>query len=364
MPKKFLIFLIFLGLFVPFFAWAGILSGPIVPCGTKANPTPCTLCDIFKMMQTIITFIGAAIFVIATIFIAVGGVIILASAGSPDKVGQGKAMITSAIIGVIIALLSWVIINEVLIVVSGSTTINGQRVGKIFDWPWNQIQCVGGGITEPEETGNNICCCDLSNPDNPYTCSTYPDNAQCVSDCQTHCQGFTGYLRWCCVDIQRACGGGTNDRCNIMSAPGYCFNNQYSCQRGVIDQISDATPELVNLLNCMAPRLPNYARELSSVSDNSGGRCFSNWNNQCPTGTDSCGGTCCGHGQNSLHYGGAGCRGFSYAVDFAMESACSYIRSAATSCGTSLGLGQVDVVCDPDHVHVELDGLARSRSCI
>ena len=371
MPKTFFIILILIGLTIPFFVWAGILSGPIVPCGRDTNGNGildqsehCTLCDIFKMLQTIITFIGAAIFVIATIFVGVGGIIMLTSGGSPDKVGQGKAMITNAVIGIIIALLSWVIINEVLIAVSGS--MPGERVGKIFDWPWNQIQCVGGGITEGRgQTGSNICCCDLSDPNNPYTCSTYPDNAQCYSDCQIHCQGFSGYLRWCCIDIQRACGGGTADRCNRMSSPGYCFSNNYYCLEGVLDQVSDATSELVSLLSCMANSLPSgNARDISSISDNSGGRCFSNWNGQCPSGTDSCGGTCCGHEQYSLHYGGSGCRGFSYAIDFATESAYTYIHSAATSCGTSLGLGQIDVIYEGDHVHVELDGLARQRYCI
>jgi len=311
MSKKFLIFLILLGLSVPLFVSAqGILSGPIVPCGREGQD-PCTLCDIFKMAQKIISFIGAGIFAIAIIFIAVGGVIILASSGSPEKMGQGRAMITNAIIGIIVALLSWVIINEVLIAVAGS--VSGQGQIRFFNWPWNEIRCVGGEPTEGGGTG----------------------------------------------------GGGTADRCSQMSSAGYCFNNNYYCLAGVRDQVSDATPELVSLLNCMAPRLPSgNARDISSISDNSGGRCFSNWNSQCPVGTDSCGGTCCGHGQNSLHYGGAGCRGFSYAVDFAMESACSIIRSAANSCGTNLGLGDIDTICESDHVHVELDGLARSRSCI
>ena len=201
MKKYLLFFLIIIGLMLPMFVWAqGILSGPIVPCGTKANPTPCTLCDIFRMMQTIITFIGAGIFVIAMIFIAVGGVITLTSAGSPDKVGQGKAMITSAIIGIIIALLSWVIINEVLIAVSGS--MQGERVGRIrignLDWPWNRIECVGGGITEGDGAREIYCVCEYVSAnsdnniratqisgydDNSYTCQQLCTSSSSVSYC-------------------------------------------------------------------------------------------------------------------------------------------------------------------------------------
>src|SRR4030043_431574 len=136
MKKQIFIILIICGLILPFFASAQILRGPIVPCGRCCNeydqsntniclrPCPgvtppesanrCTLCDIFKLAQNIINFILAAIFVIAPIFVIAGGIMMLTSAGEPDKVSRGKKAITSAIIGLIIALLSWVIINVVL----------------------------------------------------------------------------------------------------------------------------------------------------------------------------------------------------------------------------------------------------------
>jgi len=322
MKKTIFTILIISGLVLPLFTRAQLI-GPIVPCGRcceefSADGTqcvracegvsleeahPCTLCHIFLMIQRIINFILVAIFVIAPIFIIAGGIIILISVGNPEKTGLGKRIIFNTIIGIVIALVSWTVLNVLF-----NTLVSVGPDG--IPWPWNEVRCVGGGIIPPEE-------------------------------------------------------GGAVDRCSRMSTPGYCFGNNYYCQAGIRDQVSDATPELVSLLNCMAERLPSGdARNISSISDNSGGRCFSNWNSQCPTGTDSCGGTCCGHIQNSLHYGGYGCRGFSYAVDFAMESACDIIRSAANWCGANLGLGDVDTICEPDHVHVELDGLAKQRSCI
>jgi hypothetical protein len=31
-------------------------SGGLIPCGTKANPNMCTVCDFFKLIQNIINF--------------------------------------------------------------------------------------------------------------------------------------------------------------------------------------------------------------------------------------------------------------------------------------------------------------------
>lgn len=138
---KYLFFiLIIIGLALPFQVLAGFLSGPIVPCGREGQD-PCTLCDFFKMANSVVNFLLQLILVIAPIFILVGGVMILTSAGKSDQVTLGKKIITNTVIGVVIALLSWTIINEILIVLNGSITVEGREVGKILDWPWNKIEC-------------------------------------------------------------------------------------------------------------------------------------------------------------------------------------------------------------------------------
>jgi len=295
---KFALILIILSLFLPFSANAAILDGPIVPCETEKNSEACTLCHIFEMGKNIIDFIVELLFIIAPVFILAGGIMILTAGAKPDQVGVGKKIITSAIVGVLIALLAWTVLSMIFNALVGEEG---------FPWPWNEVQCSGGGL-----------------------------------------------------------GGGTSeDRCDEMSSAGYCFSNEYSCQEGIIDQISQASSEIRNLLNCMKDKLPSTdAREISSITDNSGGRCFNNWENQCSGFTDSCTGTCCGHSQNSLHYGGVNCRGTSYAVDFAKESFFNYIHNAAKTCATDLNFGKVDVIHEGNHVHVELEGIAKSKGCI
>jgi hypothetical protein len=138
---KYLFFiLIIVSLILPFQVSAAFLSGPIVPCGREGQD-PCTLCDFFKMANSIVNFLLQLILIIAPIFILVGGVMILTSGGRSDQVTLGKKIITNTVIGVVIALLSWTIINEILIVLNGSITVEGKEVGKILDWPWNKIDC-------------------------------------------------------------------------------------------------------------------------------------------------------------------------------------------------------------------------------
>ncbi|MBD3282025.1 MAG: hypothetical protein GF387_00200 [Candidatus Portnoybacteria bacterium] len=308
--KKLFLFLIILLLITPFSASA-FLDGPIVPCGRDLDGSgqlekseQCTFCHIFEMAKNIIDFIIELLIVVVPLFVVIGGFMILTSRGTPEGVSKGKKIITSAIIGLVIALLSWTILGMIFNALVGPEG---------FPWPWNEVQCEGGGLTEEDE---------------------YEDQPPVVED-----------------------------RCDEMSIAGYCLGDYY-CQRGVIDQIKDMTQEMDIFLDCMKDKISNNAKEISSISDNSGGRCFEEWNGKCSSGTDSCTGECCGHSQYSLHYGGSGCRGTSYAIDFAQEGSYEEIKAAAQQCAEKSGFGQIDVINEGDHVHVELDQVARNKGCI
>jgi len=74
--RLFFLILIVVGLLLPFSAEAGGLKGPIVPCGRKGQD-PCTLCDIFVMIQNIVDFLLAFVLIIAPAFVLIGGIFIL-----------------------------------------------------------------------------------------------------------------------------------------------------------------------------------------------------------------------------------------------------------------------------------------------
>jgi hypothetical protein len=138
--KILLSFIIISGLLLPFIVSAGWLSGPIVPCGQKHdNPNtpgheddPCTLCHIFELARNVIHFLFEFILVIAPVFVLVGGIVILISAGKPEQAGTGKKIITYAIIGVVIALVAWTGLSMIF-----NTLVGGEG----FPWPWNEFHC-------------------------------------------------------------------------------------------------------------------------------------------------------------------------------------------------------------------------------
>ncbi len=93
----------------------------------------CTLCDVLKMLQNLISTFPAALMVWAGIFIVIGGIAMIISGGAPDKVSQGKRIISSVVLGLVIAFGAWIIINTVM-----NAIVNPDKM----PWPWNRIECV------------------------------------------------------------------------------------------------------------------------------------------------------------------------------------------------------------------------------
>jgi hypothetical protein len=115
---------------------------PIVPCGQRQDDpdTPdihenqkCTLCHFFVMAKNIIDLLLAFIILIAPVFIAIGGLTILLAAGKPDRIDRGKRIISSAIIGVVIALISWTVLGMLFNALVGTDGL--------FPWPWYAFDC-------------------------------------------------------------------------------------------------------------------------------------------------------------------------------------------------------------------------------
>lgn len=110
-------------------------AGGLVPCGGPGEEM-CTLCDFFKLGQNIINFLLEDVALpLTTVMIAVGGVTLAISGGSPKRLELGKKILTSAVIGLIVVLASWLIINTIINLLSGGEQPTG------FPWPWNEIQC-------------------------------------------------------------------------------------------------------------------------------------------------------------------------------------------------------------------------------
>jgi len=65
------------------------------------------------IIKSLITFILAFAAAIAVLFLIIGGILYMTSGGNDEKIKKAKSMIFSAIIGVVVILLSFIIVNFV-----------------------------------------------------------------------------------------------------------------------------------------------------------------------------------------------------------------------------------------------------------
>ena len=108
----------------------GIWAGTSGTDGCNVAETGCNLCDAAVVTQNIIIFLTKVAIPLAVAMIVWGAIIFMTAAGSEDRVKKGKDTITKAVIGLIIVLAAWTIVNVTLHTLTGGVS-----------WPWQTIAC-------------------------------------------------------------------------------------------------------------------------------------------------------------------------------------------------------------------------------
>ncbi len=121
----------------------GVSSG-LVPCGygvftggnESSSSTGCQACNLAQLIQNIMTFaIGIAVPIAAALF-AYAGFLYITSASSPGNIGKAKGIFKDALIGFLIAICAWLIINTLLHVIFSQGTFSSGN--------WFTIECTTG----------------------------------------------------------------------------------------------------------------------------------------------------------------------------------------------------------------------------
>jgi len=79
----------------------------------------CTFCDLSKLGQNVINFSIEIASVLAIAFIVYGGIMMMLGSGNPQKIKESQGVIWAAIIGVVIALTTWIILNTFFHLLTG-----------------------------------------------------------------------------------------------------------------------------------------------------------------------------------------------------------------------------------------------------
>lgn len=133
----FIFILVLLFLFVPAgsaLAQLPDFSGPLVPCGTTATgdtgPKACGACDLVSLSKNIINFLVFFATFVAILMFVYAGFMYLTSAGNPAQISSAHKIFANVLIGFIILLAAWLLIDLVM------KFFYGGSFG-----PWNDIIC-------------------------------------------------------------------------------------------------------------------------------------------------------------------------------------------------------------------------------
>lgn len=109
-------------------------AGGIVQCG-RGGQEMCTLCDLIKGLNIIIHYLLKIAIVVALTAITVGGGMYVISTGNSKMIDMAKGAMKNAVIGLVIMLSAWLLINTLLLALGASSNlgITGVTVWGNFD---------------------------------------------------------------------------------------------------------------------------------------------------------------------------------------------------------------------------------------
>jgi len=288
---------------------SNFLAAGLVTC----NGPDCTFCSLMAMINGIIAWLVGIAMVIATISLAIAGFKLVYSQGNATAVTDTKGIIFNIIIGIILIISAWFMIDTLMKLAAGDKfshwwePFNEENCGKMFEASTDLKRDVKLKDSEVESF--------ILDEDNLLT----PDRIQ---------------------SIGTVLPGGTY-------SPSHDTPNDtsFTYQSGIEAQRGDTSSELQMLHNCILSQVPGDVGVISSISDSNIVNGTKTWQ-ECWDGDEQC-----WHTKNSCHYGnGYGMIGKSYAVDFGDENNSSDLIGAAYACGAGYA-----GIHNGNHVHVSAE---------
>lgn len=125
-------FFIFVFVFIVLTSVSSTAEADIVPC-KGLDCLSYGFCGFGMLGKNVIDFMLYTLAMpIAAIMIVYGGIMMMIAGGNESRFTQGKSAATAAVIGLVIALLAWLIIDTIIKVTTGGSGPLG---------PWNKISC-------------------------------------------------------------------------------------------------------------------------------------------------------------------------------------------------------------------------------
>lgn len=330
-----------------------LLPEVVVAQGTglvSCTGTDCSACSLAEMANTIIIWLFGMFFVLFAGLMTVAGFGLVTSKGNQSALEAAKSKFSNAIIGLLIMMSAWLIVDTIMKgLLKGGT-------GEIQGWgPWSKVECYKMAETFPASPDSTKAVTGMynfqaSSHDVAKSCKVgHSGSFATVAECDTAVAAITSatapsYVTKKCDDTPASLALPAWSSLPVCGAtPSATADGSFTYQGSIGSQAIHLSGPMQTMLTCMAKIVPGNVGEISGISDSniiSGSKTWA----QCRLGQ-------CKHTKNSYHYGTIGkCGDKSFAVDFGDEKNASVLCKAANSCGTVKSCS----VHNGDHVHLDI----------
>lgn len=136
----------------------------LVPCGQGNNPAnSCTLCHLIIGIKNVVSFGQVILITVAAVAIFIGGFMYVIAAGDEGAMTTAKGFLSASLKGFAIFLLSWFIVNLVMVVLSFNTNLS---IGKQnwYTFECSAVSSSAGDTSQPTAVAtptvpNKYCSC-------------------------------------------------------------------------------------------------------------------------------------------------------------------------------------------------------------
>jgi len=136
---------------IPTTAHAQLVISDLVTCGDNVVVSDggsyfeytgeCDVCDFQRLLQRILSFLIAVMTAVAALLFANAGVLYVTSPANPAAVSKAHKIFMNTLVGVLIILSAYLLIDFGMKALLGGERVNEGRVNNIG--PWNEILCYG-----------------------------------------------------------------------------------------------------------------------------------------------------------------------------------------------------------------------------
>ena len=109
-----------------------VSAAGIVPCGTAANPAPCTLCHLIVGTYNLITWGRNILITVAIVAISIAGIMYIVSSGNEQMITIAKSFLSASLKGFALVLMAWFLVATTMWILSAKNDLGIAKTGANF----------------------------------------------------------------------------------------------------------------------------------------------------------------------------------------------------------------------------------------